>query len=44
MYALVQASEGQGLVIDVAYSSVSCVFSPSLHSGLCLDRLFEDLL
>lgn len=44
MYALVQGSQGQGLVIDVAYSSVSCVFSPFLHSGLCLDKLFEDLL
>lgn len=44
MCGLVQGSQGQGLVIDVAYSSVSCVFSPSLHSGHCLDKLFEDLL
>lgn len=44
MCALVQVSQGQVLVIDVAYSSVSCVFSPSLHSGLCLHKLFEDLL
>lgn len=30
-------------IIDVAYSSASHVFF-SLHTGLCLDKLFEDLL
>lgn len=44
MYALVQASQGQGLVIIVSYSSVSYVSSSSLHSSFCLDKLFEDLL
>jgi len=30
-------------IIDVAYSSASRVFF-SPHTGLCLDKLFEDLL
>lgn len=42
--ALAQGSQGQGLVIDVAYSSVSCVFPCPLLTGLCLGKLFEDSL
>lgn len=33
IHASAGASQGQGLVIDVSYSSVSCVFSSSFHRG-----------
>lgn len=38
MYASVQASQGQGKVIDVSYSSVSYVFSSFLHRSFCFDK------
>lgn len=38
VYASVPASQGQGLVTDVFYSSVSYVFSFFLHCSFCFDK------